>query len=269
MGQTSDKVPTTADLDLFDAWCVVGRQHSRAFRGGLEAGELLDLMDQYDIREVLASHAAARLPRVPYRMANEILMEEVAGHPRLHPCWTLSPELDWHGDTPEQAVQRLLDAGVRAAHLPSLRQPFEVWSWAPLLRVLEAHRVPSLVDYGTGHVLSLPMRNVIDWQKLYDIAHAFPDLPLILTGFRFPRREVFLLMSHCPNLHTVDLCFADPGGRTPEQLLPPERFLLGTGAPEWDPGMVVNVAQYSEVLDARGKKLVSGDNLRHLMEAVR
>ncbi|MGQ9556175.1 MAG: hypothetical protein ACUVWR_18900, partial [Anaerolineae bacterium] len=219
MGQASSRAPATADLSLFDAWCVVGRQHSRAFRGGLEAGELVELMDQYGIREALVSHAAARLMRVPFSMANEILMEEIAGQPRLHPCWSLSPELEWYDRTPEQVVGAMLAAGARAAHLPAMRQPFELWSWRPLLQELEAHRVPCLVDYGNGLVLSVPMRNVIDWQKIHDIACAFPELPLILTGFRFPRREMFLLMTHCPNVYSVDFSFAWPGERAKGPLL--------------------------------------------------
>lgn len=269
MGRASQQAPATEGLELFDAWCVVGRQLGSRFHGGLEADELLDLMDQYGIKEALVSHAAARLPRVPCSMSNELLMREIAGRRRLHPCWSLAPALDWNGKTPEKTVEEMLAAGVRAAHLPSLRQPFELWSWRPLLAILEAHRVPALVDYGTGVALSVEMRNTLDWQKLYDIAMAFPRLPLILTGFRFPRREVFLLMTHCPNLYTVDLAFAYPGEEGTPPPLPAERFLLGSGVPEWDPGMVVNVAQYSEILDERGKKLVSGDNLRRLLEGVR
>lgn len=269
MSGASHKAPSIVELELFDAWSVVGRQHSRAFGRGLLADELVGLMDQYSIKEALVTHAEARCERSACQTANELLMRDTAGRPRLHPCWTLAPELDWYGQVPERAVETMLATGVRAAHLPALKQPFEVWSWRPLLRVLEAHRVPSLVDYGSSLVMSVAMHNTLDWQKLHDIAIAFPQLPLILTGFRFPRREVFLLMSYCANVYTVDFNFASPGERRPDQILPPERYLLGSGAPEWDPGLVVSVAQYTELLDQRGKKLVSGDNLRRLMGEVK
>ncbi|HUU20918.1 MAG TPA: amidohydrolase family protein [Phycisphaerae bacterium] len=262
-------MPHISDLRLFDSCVTLGRT-CLAGVPELTVEPLLEVMDRHDIAEALVQSGEARLV-YPRRRGNERLVKEVAGVARLHPVWALSPP-----DRPDPAgmrklVDEMLSAGVRVARLMMGQVPPLHWMWRELCEALEERRVVCLVDFAplrhgpTNHP-GEPL--MID--KLGEIAAAHPLLPLILShlsGGLGVAAPTIPLMHRAPNLR-IDTTGVVDYWRNVARGLGPQRIVFATGMPFYDPATFVGNVQYDETLDTEAKRLICGDNLRRLMEAV-
>jgi len=195
------------------------------------------VLDYQQVERAVVFHAQAQ-DGVP-ALGNGLLMEELAGHPRLLPSWVVMPH--WTGEMPEPdaLVAAMLARGVRVARLhPGAAGhgfSLEPWCAGPLLEALAAHRIPVILDF------MLFRRADPDWRLILDLCGRYPALPLVLTGAGIGRasRTFYALCRLCPNLH-IELSRYTPfrGVEALCRMMGATRLLYGSGLRWWRPALL-------------------------------
>jgi len=266
--QADEKASSLKELRLFDSCVTLGRiVHSR-YPESLTAASILGTLDRYCIAEALVHEHHARLLH-PRDDGNRRLLESIKNSPRLHPVWVIEPPGEPGTDPARALVEEMLEAGVSAARLPMRAAPPLPWMWEDLCSALEEHRVPCFLDF--GGVSTWGALTDADVNGLRELALAHPELPLILSnivGGLGIHYAVLPLIRRTGNVH-IDTTGVLEYWREAAQEAGPERVIFATGAPFTDPGIYVSNVQYARELDEEAKRLISGDNLRRLLEGVR
>jgi len=195
---------------------------------------------------------------------------------RLHPAWVLEPPASPDPKAARAMVEEMLAAGVKVARLMMGAAPPLHWLWEDLCEALEEHRVPCMLDFApagygppAGSTQGVPDASAV--HHLREICLAHPALPMILShasgglGLSYPTLP---LMRRVPNLH-IDITSVVDYWRRAAVEIAPQRVLFATGMPFYDPATFVSNVQYAHEIDTEAKKMICGDNLRRLMEAVR
>ena len=248
-----------------DANCQLGRYNFRVEGGPYALPELLDDMQPRGIGRRLVYHALAREDSVA--LGNERLMQELAGHAGLVPCWAVSTWITGEMPPPGEFVAWLRARGVRAVRF--FRHAYHVspaeWAMGPLWSALERVQVPLFLDLGERWATMDPFNA----EEVYALCHAHPNLPIVLVKHRIRfNRQVYELLEACPNLRmelsgywhyraVEEIC-----GRFGDH-----RLLFGTNWPYTDSSFAVAAVTYAQVPDAT-KQAVAGDNLTALLEGV-
>ncbi len=229
-------------------------------------GEFADVMEKVGIGEALVWHADAQFSDT--QAGNATLLDEIAGHPCMHPCWVFMPHETFEVPSPEQTVGEMLEAGVRAARIFPRQHlyKFRVWNLEPLLEVLADHAVPLFVDFG----IKSWGDTSIDWDGLYKVGKAFPGLPIILPAINIGSDRMLIpLMHRLSNLYVETSYYTVHRGiELLVSAIGVERVLFGSGLPYRAPGPALTALGYS-LVDDDIKKLIAGDNLRRLLKGVR
>jgi len=265
------KAPAIRDLALFDTCVTLGRVCTPGVPEFLTAENVLGVMDKYDIAEALVHSSEARIvwPRL---RGNERLLKDIEGQPRLHPVWVLTPPEKSDPAGCRKVVDDMLTAGVRAARLRMGIVPPLHWVWQDLCEALEEHRVPCLLDFAkplTSSTACVPSGWEIDGVR--EIALAHPDLPIILShasGGLGLNAATLPLMHRVPNL-VIDVTAIVDYWRRVAREIGPERVVFASGMPFYAPGILVSNVQYALDLSDEQKRMICGDNVRRLLEAVR
>jgi predicted TIM-barrel fold metal-dependent hydrolase len=265
------KMPDVRELALFDSCVTLGRSCMDGVPESLTAENVLATMDKHDIAEALVHSNEARLVR-PRRRGNERLLREIDGLERLRPVWILEPPKRADPVGARKMVEEMLSAGVRAARLMMGHAPPMHWIWKHLCEALEEHRVPCLLDFAPVRFPAthcVPDSLMLD--RLLETALAHPQLPMVLShhcgglGLSWP---TIPLMHRAANV-LIDTTSVVDYWREVARDLGPRRAVFATGMPFYDPAVFVGNVQYDENLDTAAKRLICGDNLRGLLEAVR
>jgi len=261
------KIPSLKELKLFDSCVTLGK-----FTGGNCIGsvdQLLSIMDRYYIEEALVHDYHARTV-YPIEHGNQRLMRAIINNPRLHPVWVLEPPVFPGRKSADKIVNELLDSGVRAVRLRLNTKGLFSWVWDDLLTVLEYHRIPCFLDFGTQTTTQGTLYDH-DVDNLHIIIQKHPDLPLILShvmGGLGVHPAAIYLVYRSKNLY-LDVTGILEYWRTVACDIRPELVLFASGMPFTDPGILVSNVQYALDLDEKAKKMISGDNLRRLLGGVR
>jgi len=259
--------PSLNELGIFDSCVTLGKFTSEISINS--ANELISIMDRYFIKEALV-HDYHALSAYPIEHGNERLMKAIANNSRLHPVWVLEPPVAPGLKPAEKIVNDLLNAGVRAVRLRFNTKALFSWMWDDLLTVLEDHRIPCFLDFGTTTTTlgTLTDHNV---DNLQIVVHKHPNLPIILShvmgGLGIHPAAIYLTY-RSQNLY-LDVSGLLEYWRTVAYEVSPERILYASGMPFTDPGILVSNVQYALGLDANDKKMICGDNLRKLLGGVR
>jgi len=259
-------------MELFDACCYVGRWPSEQLAFATVEG-LLAEMDRLGIGRALVTHTLA-WQNVP-AVGNAHLMEEIAGHPLLEPCWVVMPgETETGGPTREvEALCETMAAqNVRAVRLCPRDHvyPLTDWMTGALLAALADRRYLVLLDLDQ---VVLPTGlfdvNPAGWRDVAWLCQAFPALSVVLTkvGYRALRVLPFL-MQDCPNLF-LDLSYfaTHQGVEEITATFGAERLLFGTNQPLTDPGGALTRLLYAEIT-AGQREMIAHGNLERLLDRV-
>ena len=242
-------------LQYFDCHARIGRWTAPRPEHILTAEGLVAEMDRYDIAEALVHHASAwEWAPAP---GNETLLREIASYPRLHPCFVALPPATREMPSPREMVAQLREAGGGAVRLfPQFHQyRLADWCCRELLEVLEAERVPVLLDVTQA-----------DWGVLPEVLTAHPALPVVLldVGYRSDR-YLYPLWERHQNLHVEIGSYVMHGGvEAVCARFGPERLLFGTGLPLMDPAGPTALLAYADAPVA-ATQLIAGANLRRLL----
>lgn len=247
---------------IFDSNCMLGRRSIHTPLDTPTTPEaLLAEMDRLGIAEALVYHAMALDGHPPE--GNARLMREIAGLPRLHPCWVLLPTTG-EMSPPRQLVAEMQAAGVRAARLCPVRHRYLLTeaNVGDLLEALEEARIPLFVDFS---MLSWSEEKA-DFRSLAEVCAHHPHLPIIVVGegMAAPRR-IFPLFENHRNLrletsyYQVHQGLSDITGR-----FGADRLLFGSGLPVRAAGPPLALLRYDS-LDEAERLAIGGGTLRHLL----
>lgn len=247
---------------LFDANCMLGRRSIHTpLNTPITVPDLLAEMDRLRIAEALVYHAMA-MDGHPEE-GNARLMREIAGHPRLHPCWVLLPTT---GEMPpsEQLVTQMREQGVRAARLCPGQHHYPVTeaNVGDLLSALEAARIPLFIDFGMAHW----SEDKADMRELDALCSQHPNLAFIVVGegMAAPRR-LFPFWQRHRNLYLETSYYQVHQGLSEiANRFGADRLLFGSGLPVRAPGPPLMLLRYDFLQDA-DRAAISGGTLRRLL----
>jgi hypothetical protein len=243
---------------LFDANCSVGTWPTD--RPAYETVDgLLTEMDRLSIQKALVSHTLGQHYDPAY--ANQLLIQELAGHERLLPCWTLLPLSCGEMGTLKELLGQMADADVRAVRLYPRDHSYalEDWQCGDLLTALSER----------GYVVLLDIEQT-DWSQVEGVCRTYADLSLVVThtGYRH-LRYLYAQMARHPNLY-CDLSNFSTFLGVEETLsrFGGSRLLFGTGLPAHDPGGPIARVFYTPAPPSHIEAMAHG-NLEALLSRVR
>jgi predicted TIM-barrel fold metal-dependent hydrolase len=243
------------NLSFVDCDCMIGTRSSRHRTAPETLDDYLRDFEYYDIQAALVWHAYAQEYAQDY--GNRFLLREIGADPRFLPQWVLVPHHCGEMAPPDELVAEMLSLGVRAARICPKAHGFGLKPEivGPLLRQLEAHRIPVFADVTES-----------DLDQALDLAQQYPDLPLVICGVAWASdRTIFSRFHEAPNLHLETWAFQ--GHRHYERFVDAfgaERLLFGTNLPLRSPGAARMMADFEQISD-RDRQLIAGGNLLRLL----
>jgi len=246
-------------VQFFDCNCATGRQGVRRNQAAVTADELLEEMRYAGIAEALVYHVLAKEYDPAY--GNRRLLEEVQGHPPLHPCWVVMPHHTGEMARPEELVEQMAASGVRAARAFPISQNFRLGelSAGALLAALQDRRIPLFVEKGET-----------DWREIEEILTGYPQLPLVLCNVNYrTNRLLYPFLERFENFH-VEICLYEVhrGLEHVCRTFGSSRLLFGTYLPFYSPGSALMMVKYARIGEA-DRQAIAGGNLRRLLEGVK
>ena len=195
-------------------------------------------------------------------VGNDVLMEEIAGHPDLTPAWFVTPDGREPQFDPAVTVQQMLAAGGRLAWTDAPAQGFSLAPWCSgrLYATLQQHRVPLLLEYAK-----------VNLDELHEALTAYPGLRVILL--QVPRKGRNRLVEPLLELHPeLYLCFAPSfsvhcGWGDLCRRFGPHRWLWGSHYPDAEGGAAITGLMYSG-LTPEALEAIAYGNLERLVEEV-
>lgn len=252
-------------MQWFDAECRLGTFRLHQPKAPTTAQALVGELEANGISRALVYHADA-IGYDPME-GNQRLLAAIKGWPQLEPCWVVLPHHTGEMPPSDAVVRMMLDAGVSAARIfpRTFRVPFRVWALDALLSALAAHRIPLWVDFGHQGW----SEEAIDFEGLYEIAQAFPELPIVLVRPNIgTERGLYPLMERCPQLYVETSYYTVHRGIERLSLtFGPQRILFGTGLPDRAPGPAITALSYS-ALTPSARSAIAGGNLTRLLSQV-
>ena len=247
-------------LKFFDANCSVGRTGYPHLFDIPDAAGLKQEMATAGVEEALVYHTIARC--ADPRLGNSLLMDEINGHPELHPVWAVLPHHTAEMPPPAKLLPEMKAGGVRAVRMFPTKalQSFSMADWCAgeLLSALETERVPLILD-----------AEIIPWEEVRGLLKTYPRLPLIMANCNYRQnRFLYPLFEKFPNLH-VELSWFMGGGAVEDVV---ERFgsrplLFGSNMPRYTGTAAVGLLCYADI-DRKDKEAIAGGNLRRILEGV-
>ncbi|MBN1583038.1 MAG: amidohydrolase family protein [Anaerolineae bacterium] len=249
---------------FFDCNVSFGVAPTPALSYAKTAGALLAEMDWNGIDEAIVTCAAQHFDSP--LVGNPLLIERLAGCPRLHPAWAILPS-----QTGEMEVDALLD-GMRANDVRAL------WAWpsehhylldaltmGPLLEELVARRIPlflPLPEYGG---------RASGWTAVGALLRDFPELTLVATDQSVWGEDRYFrpLVERYPNFYIETSHYELAHGlRDLVKRYGAERWLFATGYPIRYMGGAVMQLLHADIPPAAVEAIAAG-NVRRLLKEVR
>ncbi|MFH1086852.1 MAG: amidohydrolase family protein [Chloroflexota bacterium] len=244
-------------MPLFDANCCLGSWPE----GGptlAERGDLLAAMDRLGIAKALVRHTLG-IHDAPER-ANRVLLEQLAGHERLAPCWTGLPpatgELgaldDWLASASRHRVRAV------ALYPTSHGYPLAPWLCDGLLAPLAERHTLLLIELAQTTYEDLH-RLCGDYGGLRVLALS-PGYRVLrpLYGLLDQHSNLYVDVSNLANFCGLEALAARFGA---------ERLVFGTGQPRTDGAGIATALRYA-ALSAAEVAAIAGGNLNRLLGEV-
>lgn len=243
-------------LRWVDCNARVGRWSNPQPEQFTDVNGLLAAWDRAGIEGGLVHHAWA-WEWSPGR-GNDLLLEEIAPHDRIRPCFVALPHAT-REMAPVLEFARTVRAARGAVRIFPGKHAWSVQDWCAgaLFDALQCAGVPLLVDI-----------NEAGWDAIAGILQAHPRLPLIVleTFYRIDR-QVYPLMERFPSLHLEANTYgAFRGVEAIVERFGAERLVFGTAMPNLETGGSMALVAYAEISDEDRAKIAGGNLLRMLGE---
>jgi len=222
--------------------------------------ELLDEMERLSIDRALVRTVPDELER-DWPAANAMLFDACESQPAWTPCPVVVPATADDYPPEEQQVAEHIARGAGAAWIRVAKDFWNLCDWVcgPLLRALEARRLPVFC-----------LERDVTVEQVADLAARCPDLPILFAGVDYREQRTLLpLLRSFPNVHlSLGNNYTMHGGI--EQFVAKvgaDQLLFGTGFPDAEPMGAVTQLTYADVSDADKAKIGSG-NVERLLEGI-
>lgn len=239
---------------ICDTNCLVGPWPARTPAYETVEG-LLTEMERLGIARSLVAHTTART--YDPRYGNRRLMQEIAGHDELWPCWVLLPPSCGEMGSLDELLAQMAQAKVRAVRLYPRDHTFSLaeWQCGELLRVLESRHYPVLLGL-----------DQTDWDQVSRLCRTYPDLPWIMVGVNYRQlRPLFALLQQHDNLYVELSTFAPYlGVEEVVSRFGSGRLLFGSGLPLEDPGGPLARLTYAAIPES-AREDIAHRNLERLL----
>jgi hypothetical protein len=223
-----------------------------------DAAGLTKEMATAGVEEALVYHTIAR--DADPALGNSRLMEEIKGHPELHPVWVVLPHHTAEMPPPAKLLPEIAARGVRAVRMFPTKTHHSYsladWSAGELLSALEEARVPVFID-----------AEIIPWEEVRVLLKTYPHLPLVMANCNYRQnRFLYPLFEKFPNLYVETSWFMGAGAV--EDVV--ERFgsrplLFGTNMPRYTGTAGVALIAYADI-GRKDKEAIAGGNIRKILE---
>jgi len=262
-------------LTLFDCNAMVGGRIARSAWEVHTVKDLLRELDHLGVAEALTYHALAK--EYSPEVGNALLLEEIHGTGRLHPCWVLLPSHTGEMEPAHVLIPRMLSRGVAAVRLfPSPPAPLpefgdQLHRYAlvrtvvgDLLEALEAHRVPLFLE-----IMNLSSLMLVGWDQLEWLLSTFRKLPVVIAGMRHrDNRTLYGFLERFPQLaFDLSLYAVHRGVEDVARRFGADRMLFGTGLPAYAGGGAVVQLASAEIPEEQ-KQMIAAGNLRRLLARI-
>ncbi len=193
---------------------------------------------------------------------NRALWEEVQGHEQLWPVPFVTPDGEGPAFDPAITIAQMRAAGAKVCWTDPRAEEFSLLPWCsgPLYEVLQARRMPLLLEYDKTSA-----------DELFVILESFPALRLILLNVpRLGRnRLVYPLLQRFPNLmlclsHTYSV---HEGFEDLVRVFGPYRWVFGLGYPQAEGGAAIAGLTYAR-LSTEAQEAIGYGNIERLLEEV-
>jgi len=245
-------------IPFFDSNTTVGRAGYPHLLDIQDAAALEREMEIAGIEEALVYHVAAREGHPP--LGNALLEKEIAGRPNLYPVWVLLPHHTGEMPPPDQLLEEMREKGVRAVRLypGRARHSFSLADWCagPLLDVLDAARLPLLLDI-----------EGVSWDEIYALVQKYQRLPVVVSNCSYRHnRFLYPLWERFDNLY-VEICRFLGAGSIEDVVrrFGPGRLLFGSNMPQYTGTAIVSRITYADI-SAEDKEAIASGNLKRLLE---
>jgi predicted TIM-barrel fold metal-dependent hydrolase len=249
-------------MRYLDSCASIGMHGPTDARVPWEVVDLLDDMEHTGIHGALVWHWLAREYAPTY--GNDVLLEEVAEHERLLPCWVLVPHHAGEMPPGSEVVAEMQERGVRAAKMFPRRHGyrFDEAVCGEIFSALEAAELPLLIDVGVGEE-----DQQATFAEVAEVCREHPNLPVLLQKAKWNQtRDVLALLDRHANTYVEFSTFQIHYGlEYLAERIGADRLLLGTEWPFKSPGAARAFIDYCELSDA-DKAKVAGQNLAYLLK---
>lgn len=227
-------------------------------------GELIEEMDAMGLEESLVFASYAKYNRPEY--GNQFLSECIKGEERLHPCYVITPEMQFQRGFPESLVATLRANDVKAVRVFPRFNSYapEPWVLDGFMEIFSRVKIPVLVDSCIAH-----WNDEYDWSPVQRLCTRYPEVPVILVRHAMRAvRNIYPLLAKCGNVYLETSYFQlNRGLKDVAEKFGPEKLIFGTGMPMYDGRLPLGGILFSGLVE-REKTMVSGDNLRSLLDRV-
>lgn len=254
-------------LNYFDCNAMLGRYYNPVRGDYLTASNVVSLYEQFNINEGVVFHASARDYNAMH--GNELLTKEIQQRENLHAAWVVLPHHTEEMSKPEELAQQLKHNNVKIVrifcghwHYMHTLDPFV---YGQLFEMLEHYQIPVMVEaVGAGGV------DTHIWRDIQTVLASFPELHFIFLYQKTAglNRYLFPLFERFENFMLETSGYHHFGGiETIVKEFGPRRLVFGTRIPYCNIPVSIAALQYAEI-SIDEKKLIAGDNLRHLMSRI-
>jgi predicted TIM-barrel fold metal-dependent hydrolase len=219
------------------------------------ASDLLREMDRLGIGDALVYHAVAA--EADIRLGNQMLLDAIKGHDRLHPCWVMAPQYLQDLPNPHDWVSEAKRAGVKAVRVFPKYHLYTLEALGPLLAALANAITPILFDFGARHW----SERAIPWDDIVQLANKTRRISFVVIGATVGDvRDVHTALAYTENVFIECSTLIHPDlyeefgaiGKL-------DRLLFGTGLPKRAAECSVGQAKLSSP-DALAKDGIFGAN---------
>jgi uncharacterized protein len=263
-------------MRFFDCNVMIGQTVAPLPHGALDMRSLLAEMDRLRIEKALFFHYAFGMDAK--NDMNRLTLAAARQSDRLVPSWVLDIALSRMDEKLEDQVDRMLDAGVKAARIFLDEGPsagplsLKIYMLESLYARLNLHRVPLLIPDEYLHGQPTPYSQVprASYDDIEEICRNFPDLPVVLLQPPYnSQQDVITLAQRHKNFYfSMSIYGLFRELENTGALIGADRILFGTDMPVFDPSLPIGLILYSAMND-RNKELIASENLTRLLEAVR
>jgi uncharacterized protein len=245
-------------VPFFDCNASVGRAGYPILLDVQDAAALEREMEIAGIEEALVYHVTAREGHPP--LGNALLEKEIAGHANLYPVWVLLPHHTGEMPHPDDLLGQMRQKNVKAVRLYPGRahHGFTLADWCagPLLDVLDAARLPLLLDI-----------EAVSWEEIFGLLHKYQRLPVVVSNCSYRHnRYLYPLWERFDNLYVETCRFLGAG--TIEDVVRrfgPGRLLFGSNMPVYTGTAIVARITYADI-SREDKEAIASGNLKRLIE---